>query len=79
MRYDWEPDRIGIAAGTIDEGSYRPRDFPRPCAHIFLAGKAGWFPLGVDDDDDDGVERFEGHAPEVQKMVDRWERDHAES
>ena len=68
MQYDWEADRIGIGAGTIDEGSHK-QEMPRPEAHIFTECKASWYEIT------DGLKQFKRHTPDSQKKLDDWEHD----
>jgi hypothetical protein len=64
MRYDHQPESIGIAAGTIDEGSVKGV-LPKADHHIFLHEKAGWYDLP---DDDTG--KFATYRPAFQEELD---------
>ena len=63
MQYYLQPQRVSIAAGTIDMST---GTLPQPNEHIFLAEKAPWFQLP-----DDGLARFE-------KFGDLEERKHVQ-
>ncbi|KAI9791952.1 MAG: hypothetical protein M1816_003221 [Peltula sp. TS41687] len=84
MRYDWEADRVGVAAGTIDDASYDPESFPKPSAHIFWRDRARWWDVADADadghgDGHDGLQRFEEFSPGAKGVMERWERDHADA
>ncbi|PLB43222.1 hypothetical protein P170DRAFT_441677 [Aspergillus steynii IBT 23096] len=63
MRYDFNPEGVGIAAGTIDSSS-GSEVVPRPARHIYLKEKAGWFEVP-----EDGAERWEGHFDGVREVI----------
>jgi hypothetical protein len=48
MTYAFEPDVIGITAGSIDTGSYKGK-WPKLEQHIFLEEKAPWETTLADD------------------------------
>ncbi|KAH8430505.1 GFA family protein [Aspergillus melleus] len=64
MRYDFSPEMVGIAAGTIDQAA-DSGIVPRPARHIYLREKAGWFEVP-----DDGAERWEGHFDGVREIIE---------
>ena len=71
MIYHCEPEQIGIAVGTIDEGSVlrdEGAEMEKSVGHIFLREKAGREVLG-----DDDIERFEGFGGGFEEMLRRWE------
>lgn len=68
MRYSCEPDRMGIAAGTIDDDSVEGELAPAT-AHIFLSQKASWYTIG-----EDGLERWDRFSNEFQLKIDEWEK-----
>lgn len=68
MMYHCEPNSIGIAAGTIDEGSLPAgKEVGKPIAHIFLKEKAGWEVLG-----EDGIERFDEFSEGFADVMKEW-------
>ena len=64
MRYDHQPESIGIAAGTIDERSVKG-ELPKADHHIFLDEKAGWYDLPGDE-----TGKFAKHRPAFQEGLD---------
>lgn len=66
MAYHCQPERISVAAGTIDETSVHG-NLPKPSMHIFLKEKAGWFQLP-----EDGLDRWEEFSTPFQEKLDRW-------
>lgn len=64
MTYDHLPDYIGIAAGTIDEGTVNGM-LPKADHHIFLDEKAGWYDLPADE-----TGRYANHTPAFQEGLD---------
>jgi hypothetical protein len=67
MQYHLQPERLGIAAGTIDRST---EPLPQPEEHIFLAEKASWFRVP-----DDGLKRFMEFDPPFQSKLDSWKRE----
>lgn len=61
-------ESIGVAAGTIEEGSLRER-MMGVREHIFVGQKAGWYQLP-----EDGVERWEGFTEEFEEKLEVWKR-----
>lgn len=71
MRYDWESDLTGMAAGTIDEKSLgNGQRLPKLEAHIFTDFKADWYPLT------DGLPQYKRHKPEADERMDAWDGQH---
>jgi hypothetical protein len=68
MQYYFQPQRLSIAAGTIDRST---TPLPRPREHIFLTDKASWFKLP-----DDGLDRFEEFDPPFQSKLEDWKKEH---
>lgn len=68
MQYHFQPQRLSIAAGTID-GSTAP--LPQPGEHIFLSEKASWFNLPQD-----GINRFDEFDPPFQRKLETWKKEH---
>jgi hypothetical protein len=64
MKYDHQPEYIGIAAGTIDEGSVKGV-LPKADHHIFLDEKAGWYDLPGDE-----TGKYAKHRPAFQEGLD---------
>jgi hypothetical protein len=64
MKYDHQPDCIGLAAGTIDEESVKG-ELPKTDHHIFLDEKAGWYDLP-----DDNTGKYAKHRPAFQQDLD---------
>ena len=67
MQYYLQPDRLSIAAGTIDRTIAA---LPQPEEHIFLAEKASWFKIP-----DDGLARFEEFDPPFQRKLESWKKE----
>jgi hypothetical protein len=67
MQYYMQPQRVSIAAGTIDRST---ATLPQPKEHIFLAEKAPWFKLP-----DDGLAGFEEFDPPFQSKLEAWKRE----
>ena len=65
MQYYSQPERLSIAAGTIDRST---EPLPQPEEHIFLAEKASWFKIP-----DDGLARFEEFDPPFQRKLEIWQ------
>ena len=69
MIYHCQPDSIGIAVGTIDEGSLpEGKEVGKPIAHIFLKEKAAWELMG-----EDGIERVERFSGGFEDGIRKWE------
>lgn len=68
MKYSCEPEKMGIAAGTIDEHSVKG-ELVAASAHIFCSQKASWYTIG-----EDGLERWDRFSNEFQLMIDEWEK-----
>jgi hypothetical protein len=67
MQYYFQPERLSIAAGTID----RCRALlPPPREHIFLSEQASWFKLL-----EDGLNRFEEFDPPFQRKLEAWKKE----
>lgn len=64
MTYDFEPEYLGIVAGTIDDGGVVGEEMPRPKAHMFLREKAPWVELP-----DDAAERWDAYMPDVEEAL----------
>lgn len=74
MQYKFQPEKVGITAGSIDEESVRGGVLGKSFelrGHIFLREKARWFEVP-----DDGVERFDGFTEEFQGKIDSWKKEH---
>ena len=69
MRYDWEADRTGLCAGTVDDRKTTTDmdPLPKPTGHIFTELKASWFDIT------DGLPQYLRHRPEMQQKLDAWE------
>jgi hypothetical protein len=74
IRYDFQPQWISIAAGTIDEDTVKGA-LPIPDHHIFVGEKekAGWEVLP-----EDGLRRCDGFNKEFQEKLDQWKQERAE-
>lgn len=68
MKYKCQPDKISIAAGTIDEDSVEG-ELGQVTAHIFLSQKAGWYTIG-----EDGLKRWDRFGDDFQSKIDEWEK-----
>lgn len=68
MMYKVQPDKISIAAGSIDEESVKGV-LVKPSEHIFLGEKAGWFEVG-----NDGLKRFEGFPEGFEGRLESWKK-----
>ncbi len=68
MRYDFQPQIISIAAGSIDEESIKG-ELVKPTEHIFLSEKAAWFEIP-----DDGLKKFEKFPDGFGKKVEEWKK-----
>lgn len=66
MEYHATGDTIGVAAGTIDEGSVVGK-LAGPSSHIFVAEKAAWFTIP-----DDGLRRYDRFPDSLQEAIDAW-------
>ena len=66
MKYKCQPEKIGIAAGTIDEDSVKG-ELAQATAHIFLSQKAGWYAVGAD-----GLKRWDRFSDDFQQKLERW-------
>ena len=67
LQYYFQPERLSIAAGTID----RCRTLlPPPREHIFLAEQASWFKLP-----EDGLDRFDEFTPPFQGKLEVWKQE----
>ena len=64
MQYYCQPERLDIAAGTVDR-SIEP--LPQPKEHIFVAEKASWFKIP-----DDGLARFEKFDTPFSEKLENW-------
>lgn len=66
MTYDFEPEQLGIVAGTIndDDGGDGRGKIPKPRAHIFVKEKASWFEIP-----EDGAERWDAYTPDVEEAL----------
>lgn len=53
MQYKFQPHKISITVGSIDEESVKGV-LVKPSEHVFLGEKAGWFQVP-----EDGLQRFE--------------------
>ena len=67
MQYKFEPHKISIAMGTVDEESI-VGSLPMISEHIFLQDKAKWWKLA----DEDGTQRYKTFPKEFQKSLDQW-------
>ena len=73
MRYDWEADRTGICAGTVDDEKEKEKNTTnidpllKPTSHIFTEFKASWIDIT------DGLPQYLRHRPEMQQKLDAWE------
>jgi hypothetical protein len=67
MQYYLQPERLSIAAGTIDRST---APLPQPAEHIFLIEKASWFKLP-----EDGLDRFEEFDPPFQNKLEKWKEE----
>lgn len=67
MKYKCQPEKIGIAAGTIDEDSVHG-ELARATAHVFWSQKAGWYATGAD-----GLKRWDRFSDDFQQKLERWE------
>lgn len=73
MTYSCEPDRIGIAAGTIDEDTIKG-SMVSATAHIFVSQKACWYTIG-----EDGLRRWDRFSVEFQQKINDWEKTQKET
>jgi len=70
MQYNFQPDRIYMTVGSIDEESMEG-SLPKIKSHIFVEerSKAGWFDLP-----EDRVPRISRFSEEFQKKIDAWKQ-----
>ena len=68
MKYACEPEKMSIAAGTIDEESVE-RGLGQATAHIFLSQKAGWYTVG-----EDGLKRWDRFSDDFQVTLEGWKK-----
>ena len=66
MFYYCDSGSIGVAAGTIDEGSVKSGGM-KVTGHIFVAQKPEWYEIG-----EDGVGRSDGFPEGLQRKVEEW-------
>lgn len=65
-------ENIGVAAGTIEEGSFAKRrgdGVEKVTEHIFMGEKAGWYEVP-----EDGVKRWEGFSEGFEKKLRAWKK-----
>ena len=68
MQYGFDKGVIGVAAGTIDEGSLKAMGM-NVSEHIFVEQKVGWYDIP-----DDGVKRWGRFSDGFEEKLDVWRR-----